>query len=475
MLCNHVSTFILTAELNYWKDVPSHIVEWVKFLYGHFGRYPTQLQTNNEGEYSAALEAELWSMGTEWVPFEPYRPDFNGKAERVNRTLGDMVRTMLNSSNLPSLFWSYAYSCATNIHNCLPNTRTTPLTPLEHLLKIQPNPAQIYPFGARTIVHVPSEKQDKLEERGRECLLLTLPKSSHGWIFNDPRTRCIFQSSSATFVDYQCLPVPISRKKGGLPLISNHLKIGEVPNDTIAKKEQAVMSTLHQPSDLLILKTIRTALASSYKAEWLLVAEDELQGFEQHNVWTPVSPKKGMKGLGGKWVFDFKRQDDSSYERFKARYVACEFSQRPGVDCFDVYAPTASMNSIRLLLAMKVQYTMSLAAFDARLAYLYSQIEEDVYVKAPVELWPEWNGKVMKLRRALYGTKQAARCWWKFSLGIMCKLGFEGSKIKPALYMLHQGDERLLVWIHVDYGIIVGSSHEIFQQFKMALSDELKV
>ncbi|MBW0474947.1 hypothetical protein O181_014662 [Austropuccinia psidii MF-1] len=41
--------------------------------------------------------------------------------------------------------------------------------------------------------------------------------------------------------------------------------------------------------------------------------------------------------------------------------------------------------------------------------------------------------------------------------------------------MLCWGGERLLVWVHVDDGIVVGSSDMIFQQFKTALSGELKV
>ncbi|MBW0518250.1 hypothetical protein O181_057965 [Austropuccinia psidii MF-1] len=474
-LRDHVSTFILTAPLKYWKDVPSHIVECVKFLYGCVGKYPTQLRTDNAGKYSAALEANLWSMGTEWVPVEPYQPDFNGKAERVNRTLGDMATKMLNASNFPSFFWSYTYSCATKIHNRLPNTRTAPMTPMEQLLGIKPDPAQIYPFGARVIVHVPSEKRDKLEERRKECFLLTLPKSGHGWIFYDPRTKCSFQYSFAVFLDYQCLPVLVPKKKGGLLFILNHLKLGEVPTDAIAKKECAVMSTLHQPSNLLISKTIGTVFASDYKSEWQLAAEDKLWGFEQHDVWTPIFPTKGMKVLGGKWVFDVKRHADGIIECFKSRYVARGFSQRLGINCFDVYAPTAGMNSLRLLLAMKVQYAMSLAAFDVWLAYLYSPIEEDVCVQAPVELRPEWNGKVMKLKKALYGTEQAARCWWKFSLGIMSKMGFEVSEVKPSLYMLRKDNERLIVWIHVDDGIVVGSSDVIAQQSKLVLSGALEV
>ncbi|MBW0524024.1 hypothetical protein O181_063739 [Austropuccinia psidii MF-1] len=140
------------------------------------------------------------------------------------------------------------------------------------------------------------------------------------------------------------------------------------------------MSALHQPSELMIPRTIRTALASNYKSEWLLAAEKELKGFEQHNVWTPISPEKGMKVLGGKWVSDVKGQASSSIEQFKARDVAHGFSQRLGVDCFDVYAPTASMNSLRLLLAMKFQYSMLLTDFGVCSIYPYSPIEEVIYM-----------------------------------------------------------------------------------------------
>ncbi|MBW0534840.1 hypothetical protein O181_074555 [Austropuccinia psidii MF-1] len=288
--------------------------------------------------------------------------------------------------------------------------------PLENLLKIQPNPAQIYPFGAWEIVHILSEKQDKLQDRARESILLTLPKSGHGWILYNPSTKIFFKSSSVTFVDYKFLLLPFSRKKGGLPFILIHLKLGE-------------------PSDLLIPKTICTALASSSRSEWLLTANKELETFEKCNVWAPVLPTKGTKVLGEKWVFYIKHQANGSIEIFKAHYVVHGFSQHPAVDCFDFYAPTASKNSLRLLLEMKVQYHMSLSDFDLSPAYLYSPIDEDIFVQAPVELWPEWNGKVMKLKKALYGIKEAATCWWKFSLNVMHRLGFEGSKVEPALYM----------------------------------------
>jgi hypothetical protein len=82
-----------------------------------------------------------------------------------------------------------------------------------------------------------------------------------------------------------------------------------------------------------------------------------------------------------------------------------------GVDCNEVYAPTASLNTLRLLLSIAQEKSFATATFDVSLAYLYSSIEEEVYVQPPIEIRPKWNGKVMKLKKAMYGTRQAARCW----------------------------------------------------------------
>jgi hypothetical protein len=99
----------------------------------------------------------------------PYLPEQNGEAERVNRTLGDMARTMLHLSELPSYWWSYAYSNASHLHNRIPNSKTGDKTPLKLLFKVKPKPETLFPFGAKGILHVPKERCSlKLEERGEE-------------------------------------------------------------------------------------------------------------------------------------------------------------------------------------------------------------------------------------------------------------------------------------------------------------------
>ncbi|MBW0532160.1 hypothetical protein O181_071875 [Austropuccinia psidii MF-1] len=132
-LRDHTSTYTFTAALKFRSNIPNKIMTWIKFIYNMLHQYLPQLQTDNAGEYSGKLRKELEGCGTLWIPTEPYRPDHNGEAERLNWTIGDMARMMMNPSGLPLTFWSYAYSCAAHVHNCLPNKKVAPLTPMECL------------------------------------------------------------------------------------------------------------------------------------------------------------------------------------------------------------------------------------------------------------------------------------------------------------------------------------------------------
>ncbi|MBW0569574.1 hypothetical protein O181_109289 [Austropuccinia psidii MF-1] len=115
------------------------------------------------------------------------------------------------------------------------------------------------------------------------------------------------------------------------------------------------------------------------------------------------------------------------------------------------------------------------ARFDVNAAYLDSPIGEDVFVQAPVELRPELAGKVMKLKKTLYGTKQAAWCWWQYSRSVMESLGFCGDEIKPSIYLFKRHGAFVIVWAHVDNGIVLSNSANALTSLKTKLKMKLKL
>ena len=85
--------------------------------------------------------------------------------------------------------------------------------------------------------------------------------------------------------------------------------------------------------------------------------------------------------IGSRWVFLVKRKADGSIDRYKGRVVAQGFSQRPGFDFTETWAPTAKMASIRAILATAGFEDWDIEQVDISSAFLNGDLEEDITMK----------------------------------------------------------------------------------------------
>ncbi|KAI7944398.1 hypothetical protein MJO28_010093 [Puccinia striiformis f. sp. tritici] len=477
-LRDHASMYTLIAPIKLKSDVTNKLISWFEMIKTRLGRYPRFLRCDNGGEFTSKKFMDLLkARGITIAHSSPYHPEENGEAERVNRTINDMARVMLQNSKLPQMFWSYAQQVAAYIHNRVPHTRIFPSTPIELLFGQTPVPEYVYPFGARALVFKPTDKREnKFDTRADECFLVGYPPSEKGWVFYNEHLKTFIHSANAVFPDFQTLPVsPIPTTKHDITFLLNNLVLGKENTDEIALQQQQATDSLPMKSDVAVPNHLHHALASPHATEWRKAAELELNQLEKLEVWEVVEAHKGIKVIGARWVFALKRDSTGVIVRFKARYVARGFNQRPGEDCGDTYAPTASLNTLRLLVSLAIQHGFVMNSFDVSSAYLYSPIEEEVYVKPPTELRPEMKGKVLRLKKALYGTKQAGRCWWLHFKGILDKLAFTASEVESSLYVYRRGEISIFIWMHVDDGLVVSNSTSAMETLRAALQDHLEV
>jgi hypothetical protein len=92
----------------------------------------------------------------------PYTPEQNGKAERLNRTLMEKVRSMMADCDLPAEAWGEAMYTATYLRNRSPVTNKE-CTPFEVITGTKPNLSHLKVFGSKAYVHIPKEKRNKLD------------------------------------------------------------------------------------------------------------------------------------------------------------------------------------------------------------------------------------------------------------------------------------------------------------------------
>lgn len=91
------------------------------------------------------------------------------------------------------------------------------------------------------------------------------------------------------------------------------------------------------------------------------------------------------------------------------------------------------MSTIRLFLNKAVQEDLPIDQMDIPTAFLNGELNNYVYIKYPEGL-PKEKGKVLKLRKALYGLKEAPRCWNERINDFLLKNGFRQSQIDFCLY-----------------------------------------
>jgi hypothetical protein len=145
-------------------------------------------------------------------------------------------------------------------------------------------------------------------------------------------------------------------------------------------------------------------------AAWRAAMKAEMDVVEKNHTWELADLPRGHRAITVKWVFKLKRDEVGAIIKQKARLVARGFLQREGIDFDDAFAPVARMESVRLLLALAAQEGWRVHHMDVKSAFLNSDLKEEVYVHQPPEFAiPDKEGKVLRLRKTLYGLRQAPR------------------------------------------------------------------
>ena len=81
---------------------------------------------------------------------------------------------------------------------------------------------------------------------------------------------------------------------------------------------------------------------------------------------------------------------------------------------------------MRLLLAIAVQENLIIHHIDISTAFLYGELDEEIYISIPEGLENQFNkNSVLKLNKALFGLKQAPRLWNKTLVKFLSKLNFQ--------------------------------------------------
>ena len=97
---------------------------------------------------------------------------------------------------------------------------------------------------------------------------------------------------------------------------------------------------------------------------------------------------------------------------------------------------------------------------DAKSTFLNGDLKEEVYMKQPPRfVIPISEGKVYKLKKALYRLKQTPQAWYERIDVYFLRNGFRRSPPNANLYIYRKGGKCMIVVLYVD-DLIMTRNHE---------------
>ena len=233
----------------------------------------------------------------------------------------------------------------------------------------------------------------------------------------------------------------------------------------------AVVQPTLELGEVTIPTSYKKALLSPHKDYWKESMAKELNGLAAMNTWDIMREKDipaGCNLMNCHFIYDLKRNSDGSIAKFKSRLVADGNSQRQGVDFDRVFSTVIKLTTLRLLLIIANKRKYSLSSCDIRQAFLLAKIEQDLYMRIPPGL-PRFdkdgNGLVTKLRKSLYGLRQAGREFNILLVEFLESLNFKRSIIDTCLFIRDTGNVTILLAVWVDDIVIASSSIEARNEF----------
>ncbi|CAA7015607.1 unnamed protein product [Microthlaspi erraticum] len=224
-------------------------------------------------------------------------------------------------------------------------------------------------------------------------------------------------------------------------------------------------------------KTFKQAMAS---VKWTKAVNVELHALELLRTWDIESLPPGKNVVGNKWVFTIKYLSDGTVERHKARLVAQGFTQEEGVDYFDTFSPVAKLTSVKFLLGIASASGWSLTQMDVSNAFLHGDLDEEIYMSLPQGYTPPEGtvlppNPVCRLRKSLYGLKQASRQWYKRISSVLMGANYVQSPADNTLFVRVTLVSFVVVLVYVDDLLIAGNNDDAVDWLKGLLRSEFLI
>jgi hypothetical protein len=231
--------------------------------------------------------------------------------------------------------------------------------------------------------------------------------------------------------------------------------------------------------DLTAPQSPAEALQGVYAEHWYHAIKDELDNLSVRSTWklvnTVLCNAIDLHAIKSKYSFRITVKPDNTL-KFRARLVACGYSQVPGMDFDETYAPTAKYKSLCIIFVLCAVFAWIISGADVANAYVEADIDKLIYMMLPKDLFCDSNGKpiIVELKKSLYGLKQAGELWNRLINEKFCNLGFTRLAHDKCVYIKRNiiTSTVTIIVVYVDDILFTGNNQDEITSVLDYLSEE---
>lgn len=423
----------------------------------------------------------------------PDTPQQNAVVERALACMTADAKAMLSWSELPDDFWQDAFEHAARIRNRLTTKALDYKTPFEAWHGRKPKLGRFRVFGCVGYTFIPKDNRPhKLGRNAQPMIYIGFAAGVKGYKMYNPATGKTFASRSIRF-DESCPggylvgeQVPEDddddytepEREAPEPPDRDAPDEDDNPAGTTPTLSRRPARTRKRPGQWwTAMLSYSKAMAGDDAPHWDSAVKAELASLENLNTWEVINRSDmppGSVAIRTMWRLTEKRDKNGTIIRHKARLVARGDTQRSGVDYEEVFAPVASQHVLQIFCSIAVSTGMLLKHVDFTTAFLNADLKEEIYLLPPSGLHLP-RGKVLRLRKSLYGLKQAGRNWFLCLHEFLTSIGFKSLECDVCVFVRSTADTFVAIATHVDDLLTLVDSQGTFDSVILELASRFRI
>jgi len=474
---------VFVAGMQEKSEVTHHLKAFISRAEVETGQCVGILCSDRGGKYIAGeVQCYLEDRGIKHEMTTLNTPQHNGVAEHMNQTLLDKVQAMLIDTDLPQSYWYDTLHYAMHIHNVTPTQALDNITPEEAWSRNKPDVSNIRTFSVHAFVQIPDSHHDKLSAHSLICIFIGLTCQCKAYCLVHRQTCQFIELHNVIFDEggalphYECMITEDNDMTGGV-------SVNETPSNALQQSPALTAITScpkcntrapvkdddtrysvtsygphsHTTKHASVAhanvskdpKTYMEAMARFNATEWEMACNDEKCSFDMMGIYEVVPCPKVRKVVSSKWVFCIKQGPDGTIQKYKACIVVQGFIQVEGIDYDETFAPIAKLSSLRAILTITVELNLKVHQMDVKSIYLNGELEEEIFMEPPPGFdVPE--GMVLKLIKAIYGTKQGGHVWYNNVKATLEGMGYMCTESDHAVFICLQDGKLSIIALYVD-------------------------